>query len=693
MPARWIFPVLLALFLLSVPGSGRALPGDRIRSAKDFDSHGVDLVGRWAAGGCRDVVVDGSRAYILDGGRLETVSVLYPGSPVVVGSMDFPSLPLGLTESGVYLYVADGLDGLRIVNKGSGNPIEVSHVDMPEEALGVAADGDYIYVADGDGGLRIITFNYDDPRDPVEVGCYNPSGWNCVHDVEVVGDYAFVAAGYGDLWVIDVGDPHDPFQVGGYDLGLYSASSIAIRGDYAYVVYGNPALVIYDISSPDFPEYVATWDRSGSAEDVAVDDHYAYVADEYDGLRIISVADPSDPHEVGFYDPGSIGYDLAIDGSYAFVALNDDGLAVLDVSDPAHPGEVGFFDPPGPGDARDVAVAGGYAYVGFSPGGLSVLDMSDPTIPTEVGAFETDNSVYEVAVAGHHAYLAEMGAGLRVIDVSDPAHPAEAGWLPVAGAPWGLAVSGDFAYLAGGDAGLRVIDVRDPTNPLEAGFFETAGEADGIAVVGCQAFVMDRYAGLYILDCTEATPAMLQALSVARTQGSVHIAWEVAEETGVQEFRLYRTEPGDAVGPAAFTVPSSGRGRYEVEDPEALLGRAYRYTLAFVGRDGVESVLGSSDLEAAPPAALLLEPNFPNPFNPRTTIAFTVPAPGPVRVEVFDGRGRLVKVLLDEPLNAGPHVTEWDGTTARGRPAPSGVYLCRLQAGLRTASRRMLLVR
>jgi len=88
-----------------------------------------------------------------------------------------------------------------------------------------------------------------------------------------------------------------------------------------------------------------------------------------------------------------------------------------------------------------------------------------------------------------------------------------------------------------------------------------------------------------------------------------------------------------------------------------------------------------------------LEPNTPNPFNPRTELGFGLLAPGSARLDIFDARGRLVRSLLDADLQAGDHVAVWDGRDDHGRSAPSGTYLARLTAGGAIRQHKMQLVR
>jgi hypothetical protein len=93
---------------------------------------------------------------------------------------------------------------------------------------------------------------------------------------------------------------------------------------------------------------------------------------------------------------------------------------------------------------------------------------------------------------------------------------------------------------------------------------------------------------------------------------------------------------------------------------------------------------GAADL----PEAYALEPNWPNPFNPSTTIAYRLPAAGRVRLAVFDVLGRRVATLVDGVMPAGRHETRFDATGLA-----SGLYLYTLDAGSVRISRPMLLVK
>jgi len=95
----------------------------------------------------------------------------------------------------------------------------------------------------------------------------------------------------------------------------------------------------------------------------------------------------------------------------------------------------------------------------------------------------------------------------------------------------------------------------------------------------------------------------------------------------------------------------------------------------------------------AAPSAYAVLPNLPNPFRGSTTIRFAVPNPGgPIRLEIFNVQGERVRVLEEGTADAGTHALEWNGTCARGRSLPPGVYFVRLEAPPAITVKKLLLL-
>jgi len=96
---------------------------------------------------------------------------------------------------------------------------------------------------------------------------------------------------------------------------------------------------------------------------------------------------------------------------------------------------------------------------------------------------------------------------------------------------------------------------------------------------------------------------------------------------------------------------------------------------------------------AVRPAEFELYPNYPNPFNPATTIDYILPRNGYVEIEITDLLGRRLCTLVAEEVAAGPHKVTWDGLDDRGVPAASGMYLYTLKADGYSETRKLLLMR
>ncbi|MBD3368328.1 MAG: T9SS type A sorting domain-containing protein [Candidatus Eisenbacteria bacterium] len=149
---------------------------------------------------------------------------------------------------------------------------------------------------------------------------------------------------------------------------------------------------------------------------------------------------------------------------------------------------------------------------------------------------------------------------------------------------------------------------------------------------------------------------------------------------------------------AVYEDPATGSRRYMVPVVLGGLGDAAHPStrLEYVTRILDEGgLIGTTGVPGA--GAFVrnrLEQNAPNPFNPVTTVRFTVAREGSdVSLAVYDVAGRVIRVLAEGPHAAGEHAARWDGRDAAGRQCASGVYFYRLSVDEWTDSRRMVLLK
>jgi len=141
----------------------------------------------------------------------------------------------------------------------------------------------------------------------------------------------------------------------------------------------------------------------------------------------------------------------------------------------------------------------------------------------------------------------------------------------------------------------------------------------------------------------------------------------------------------------AFPIEAVGDTAPDPDNRATLVGRVIDW---LDDSPFAEPPSGRGVEQVAVSAAPALEQNAPNPFNPNTEIAFTVPEnAGLVTLSVHDVSGRLVRTLLRGELPPGRAKAAWNGTDASGSPVASGIYLARLRVGDATAHRKMMLIK
>lgn len=242
------------------------------------------------------------------------------------------------------------------------------------------------------------------------------------------------------------------------------ANNVDVAGNYAYIAAGSAGLVIVDVTNRRSPVIVKTVDTPGNANDVHVAGTTAYVADGASGLQIIDVTTPATAHIIGALDTDDA-WDLVVYAGTVYLADGASGLRVIDVRDSASPALLGTYDTNGV--AKGVDVTGRYALVADGTA-LVVIDVATPAVPTFVGAVAMSD-VRDVVAEGTFAYAADLSSSVRIVDFSTPGSPSIVATADrnLAGIPTDLAKVRELLFAS--DVffvnGVSVTDVRSPANP------------------------------------------------------------------------------------------------------------------------------------------------------------------------------------------------------------------------------------
>lgn len=281
---------------------------------------------------------------------------------------------------------------------------------------------------------------------------------------------------------------------------------------------------------------------------------------------------------------------------------------------------------------------------------MHVIDVSDPDTPVERGSVDPSySSVYSIDVADDHAFITCGWDGLYSIDVSNPDLPVEADHLTFDGYAAAVHVAGDLAFVAGRDDGVFLVDVSDPANLTLVSTLMTPGYAVNVVMVGDLAYIADTDGGIQIADY--ADPANPRHLGCVDTP---------------HQYALDLAVVGTHVCVAEWT------GGFHVLPTHCV---------------------PSGVTEGLPQRAADWLTVQPNPFNPLTSIGFTLDRSESVRITVYSLDGRPVRRLAERVFPAGTQNVPWNGRDDAGRLLPSGTYLVNLEGEGGTMRGRVTLLK
>ncbi|MBL0063316.1 MAG: T9SS type A sorting domain-containing protein [bacterium] len=258
-----------------------------------------------------------------------------------------------------------------------------------------------------------------------------------------------------------------------------------------------------------------------------------------------------------------------------------------------------------------------------------------------------------------------------------------------------LSVEGPFST----DEQLMIF--TDCSNPMGSCI---AASDSGQDTPGGEELILTLPAGIYYVstsihgECGDLTLEIrsdqtldveLASFELISGDGEVQVLWSTASESDLDHFEILRN--GQLFHSQEAANAASGTN-YAWLDENAVNDITYTYSLIAVEMDGARSELASETVTPSANSEVITEfalyPNFPNPFNPETSIRFDLAENSLVTLTIYNITGQEVAKLVNGNLNAGSHTVNFDGANLT-----SGVYLYRLTAGEFTSTMKMVLMK
>lgn len=447
-------------------------PNSRADGPSDADGDGLSNVDEFR-GGTNPRIADTDGDGLRDGVEVQTGT-----DPLDPSSFDFSRALTSIRLSPAALFiVANTIEGeasrtVRVL----GEAIDGTTVDLTARSRGTVYQSSNVAVASvgvtdgqvfaGTSGEATLTVRNSGfvATAPVSVSTFAPTPLSTLripgyaNNVEVRGNFAYVAAGSAGLQIVDVTNRRAPRITGSFDTAG-NANDVRVVGTVAYVADGNNGIVVIDVSVPSQPALVATLDTPGAARSVAPAGGLLYVADGTSGLHVVDVTTPAAPSivaSVSFAGADVRGIDA--DNGLA-VAATSTGVHVLNVVNPRQPAVAGSVATT---NARDVELHGATALVADAEGSLRLIDVSVPSVPQLVASTTTalGGMLNDVAASGQFAFGADFFFvnGVPIVDVSSPANPMVRGRIDFPSRDdngIGISVDSTYVYLVAGASGQK----------------------------------------------------------------------------------------------------------------------------------------------------------------------------------------------------------------------------------------------
>ncbi len=217
-----------------------------------------------------------------------------------------------------------------------------------------------------------------------------------------------------------------------------------------------------------------------------------------------------------------------------------------------------------------------------------------------------------------------------------------------------------------------------------------------------------------------AAPANFTAGDISEGEShAVRLSWTLSGDDDVLSgYTIYRSRSPEFSDPVPLDSYETADDIIEAEETTTILiatvapgiteyddlsvpmyGETYYYWIASVDSEGTAGEAVPTTFNAAvavgetEPMTFDLTGNYPNPFNGRTTISFSIPETSNVRLTIYNVTGQKIRELLSGKLHAGQHSVVWDGCNNHGQLTSSGVYITRLEANGRVDSSNMLFMK
>jgi hypothetical protein len=213
-----------------------------------------------------------------------------------------------------------------------------------------------------------------------------------------------------------------------------------------------------------------------------------------------------------------------------------------------------------------------------------------------------------------------------------------------------------------------------------------------LVINGTNLFAVTGSSGIWKYSLSElTTPVELTYLTASENNGYINLEWVSATELNNLGFDIQRSENKSDWTKIAYVKGSNNSTKpmiYNYSDKSVNAAGKYYYRLKQIDYGGSFIFSKVIEVTLVNPADFIMYQNFPNPFNPNTTISYSLPIASDVMLMVYNTLGQTIKVLEKGYKKEGNYFVNFNTTDL-----PSGIYFYKLEAGQFSQVKKMILIK
>jgi hypothetical protein len=273
------------------------------------------------------------------------------------------------------------------------------------------------------------------------------------YGLSIKNNYAYITTNTS-LFILDLKNPEKPVKAGELVIGS-PIFGIDVINNFAFLAASDKGLVIADISDPKNPHIFGEYGSGGTMYNVEVVNNYCYTINYENGFEIIDISKPAEPKKISGFQITPRG--LSIQDNIAFVSDPENGLTILDISNPEEIKKLSIVN--NTEGAGGINVNNGLLYLGSFNNWINVYNISEPRSPQFITRYMYPYEVSGIAVKDN--FLITNYQGIKMKDISDLKNPisfAEYNARGLKGMAHGIVVQNEYIYYV--KKGLTVLRIE-----------------------------------------------------------------------------------------------------------------------------------------------------------------------------------------------------------------------------------------